>query len=47
MADHAPQPTTIHEYTPHAEGYTRFMSMMKWGTIVSVLIGAVVVLFVL
>ena len=34
------------ETTVHTEGYLRFLGMLKWGTIVSVVITAIVVLLI-
>lgn len=36
-----------HEMAAHVRDYSRFTGMMKWGTIATALVGAIVVLFVL
>ena len=34
------------ENTVHTQGYLRFLSLLKWGTIISVAITAIVVLLI-
>lgn len=42
----AAQGEATHEYEVHSAGYVRFLRLMKWGTILSFLTGAIVVLLI-
>lgn len=34
------------DYQAHSEGYSRFIALMKWGTIISAVTGALVVVMI-